>query len=272
MISALREAGASVLADPITTQNEFEIDLVYLDAFNSEQKGMIQYAASRYEEIIIEDLPDYEFTQDWSGTCGNQTIVIHKGERIDDLRIYVAFPPEGSPYRGSGMPRIVRDNGLPLVGCMTFMEEALRNKRLRLPLHEITHVLGFTKYVWTPKNLLQGFPDDDPHFTGEKAIAAFNTAGGQDYTGAKVPVSKFLSDGRLDGSHWDFSVIADVMGARSGLDNNYETRLSTITLASLADLGYKVDMSLADETLLLKQSNLSAKPVAHADHWCGVGR
>ena len=64
------------------------------------------------------------------------------------------------------------------------------------------------------------------------AIAAFNDAGGRNYTGAKVPV---------DGSHWRYSVLeGDLMVPGGG------RALSAITVQSLADLGYGVDVTQAD--------------------------
>ena len=71
-------------------------------------------------------------------------------------------------------------------------------------LHEIGHVVGFGGSVWGQTGFRQNLSRDDPnadtHFNGPLAIAAFDDAGGRNYTGAKVPVQK------MDGSHWRGSV------------------------------------------------------------------
>ena len=105
-------------------------------------------------------------------------------------------------------------------------------------IHEIGHVLGFGP-IWDDLGFSQNLSWDDPnadtHFNGPLALAAFNDAGGGDYTGAKVPVQK------MDGSHWRWPVLeGELMGPYGG------GALSAITVQSLADLGYGVDVTQAD--------------------------
>ena len=123
------------------------------------------------------------------------------------------------------------------MGCMSF---DLTGPYLMITgLHEIGHVLGFTGTVWNEfgylKNLSRDDPNADTHFSGPLAIEAFDDAGGRDYAGRKVPVK------RMDGSHWRYSVLkGEVMGPQGGVS------LSAITVQSLADLGYGVDVAQAD--------------------------
>ena len=70
------------------------------------------------------------------------------------------------------------------------------------------------------------------HFNGPLAIAAFNDAGGRDYTGKKVPVS---------GGHWRRPVLSGELMVSGG-----GAALSAITVQSMADLGYGVDVTQAD--------------------------
>ena len=103
-------------------------------------------------------------------------------------------------------------------------------------LHEMGHVLGFGP-IWHHFRFLQDYSRDnrnrDKHFNGPLAIAAFDDAGGRDYTGAKVPV--------VDGGHWRRPVLhGELMSSGGG------SALSAITVQSLADLGYGVDVSQAD--------------------------
>ena len=138
--------------------------------------------------IIKEDLPDYKFTQGWSATCNGQSYRIPVGERIDDLRIYVTKAEVAGTASYPGVFRMTPK--LPVLGCIE-----VRGDDLDVNLHEMGHTLGIgIGMIWD--DLIQD-PNGDIHFNGPLAIAAFNDAGGWDYTGAKVPVTK-------GGGHWRF--------------------------------------------------------------------
>ena len=237
-ISVLESNGVRVFFDSFRVVGDFDIELVFLDHFTENQKNVLRYVARRWMAVITEDLPDYEFTQGWSGRCGDQSYEIPAGERIDDLRIYISTFEGGSAV-GWGSPRLLREeNHLPILGCMAF--DLKRANLLITGLHEAGHVLGFGRLVWGNLGLLQDLSHDDPnadtHFNGPLAIAAFNDAGGRNYAGAKVPVQK------MDGSHWRGNVFdqGELMLPWVG------GALSAITVQALADLGYGVDVTQAD--------------------------
>ena len=206
-----------------------------------------------------------------AASCGNQSFEILKGERIDDLRIYVGYIEPGDWATARGGPALLRDNHLPVVGCMSFEPIDIFYDIYFTGLHEVGHVLGFGFSTWTNHNLLQesswDFPDGDPHFNGPLAVAAFDEAGGDVYTGAKVPVAGFLPNGEQDNSHWRASVFGDELMTVEG---GGKRALSMITLQSLADLGYSVDLSQADAYTL--SAPRAAKSVADQDRqpFCDV--
>ena len=257
-IHTLEERGVVVFFSSIV-ESAFDIELVFLEDFSDSRKRKIGFAAQRWASIITADLPDYEFPSDWQASCGNQSFEIRKGERIDDLRIYVGFTDSGDWAIGRGWPSLLRDNHLPVVGCMVFRPLGVFGNTYFTGLHEIGHVLGFGT-TWTNNGLLRepswDFPDGDPHFKGSLAVAAFDEAGGHDYRGAKVPVAGFLPNGEHDNSHWRSSVFGDELMTATG--GNKEP--SAITLQSLADLGYSVDISQADPHTLPALG--AAKPAA----------
>ena len=240
-IPALQSSGATVSFDPFH-EGDFDIELVFLDQFTGAEKNVLRAAARRWMSVITEDLPDYEFTQGWSGECGDESFRIPSGERIDDLRIYVTSFDGGGDVLGWGSPRVFRESHLPVLGCMGF--DLLRANLRITGLHEIGHVLGFGR-VWRNLDLLRD-PNGDPHFAGPQAIAAFNDAGGRNYTGKKVPVQE-------DGVHWRGSLLnGDLMVPWGG------GSLSAITVESLADLGYGVNVTQAD-AYTLPSAKASAK-------------
>ena len=246
-ITFFGERGVHVEYDSFR-KGSFDIELVFLGPFTAGQKSRVEWASRRWMSVISDDLPAYEFTQDHSAACGGRSFDIDAGEVIDDLRIYVT---SHNGLQSFGGPTVVRDNGLPVLGCMEIVVP-LRPWLLRDPSHQIGHVLG----VGTLWGDLLRDPNGDTHFSGPLAIAAFDNAGGRASTGAKVPVE-------ADGRHWRYPVLKGELmvhkgelmlheGVYSGLDWRSEGgaevgALSRITVQALADLGYGVDVTGADE-------------------------
>ena len=189
-IPRLQAQGVKVRFNPNPFRgSDFDIEFVFLDPFTDSQKNVFPIVARRWTWVITEDLPDYELTRGWSGQCGDQSFEIPAGERIDDLRIYVtSFDSDDFPgIAGRGGPNLLRDNThLPVLGCIDLAKGA---NDITI-LHEIGHVLGFGP-VWDDLGLYQNPPDGDEHFNGPLAIAAFNDAGGWNYTGKKGAVGEF---------------------------------------------------------------------------------
>ena len=177
-------------------------------------------------------------------------------------------------FSGLGSPKVLRETYQPVVGCVQFnLTEVLARKTdirdLSIALHEIGHVLGIGTlwYDFIQKS------SGDAHFNGPLAIAAFDDAGGRNYTGAKVQVER-------DGAHWRQSILdREFMSRSSGWI------LSAITIQALADLGYNVDATQANSytmdildpnTLTSAAGKASAKIAAPSTHAqpefsCGVG-
>ena len=158
-------------------------------------------------------------------------------ERGRAPRIYVGAGQQSLGVHGTGALYILREEShLPAVEYMTF--DLSHPNLLITGLHEIGHVLGFASEVWDEFGFYQNSPNGDGHFNGPLAIAAFDDAGGRDYKGANVP----LQNGE---SHWNVSVLeGELMTPYGG------GTLSAITVQTLADLGYGVDVTQADDFTL----------------------
>ena len=231
----------------------FNIDLIFSgDPINETQAAAFERAANYWMAVLADtELTDVTLDTTPLG-CGEDTAE-QRMASADDLvivanvrqtnRIGLAF---------GGVCRIRDQSGLPYVGRIIVSSEALGNLEQwadaqstsglelleSLILHEIGHVLGIGT-LW--RDFIGGSSSDDPHFTGPLAIAAFDDAGGADYAGgAKVPVEERIE------AHWREDVFdgdeqAEVMTPTITIGAS----LSAITIQSLADLGYTVDVSLA---------------------------
>ena len=252
----------------------FRIEIVFLesasgDGYNASQKALFHKAAARWMSIITGDISDSDFSDNpidrWDDLLKARIFV---DDTVDDLRIFVGIGDiDGARGTlGRGGTRIVkrnRDQGtlVTKIGVIAidrddleWMSETLLSDVI---LHEMGHVLGFGT-LWEALDLVRG--ESDVHFTGPRAIRAFDDAGGRSYSGPKVPAES-------DSSHWRGSVFGDeLMIASIRTDLTGPLPLSKVTIQSLADLGYQVDVGQADQYRLPDPAG--AKPVAeHLVHW-----
>ncbi len=242
---------------------DFDIDVVFLDHGTPSQDEIVRDAARRWESVIARGAPDIDFggvnavprNQCFSG----QPAVT---DRVDDLRVWVVIDSidgVGGGIARSG-PCQWRISVFPasdtiyketVVGAI-LLDEAdvarMEANGLLLPVvvHEMAHVLGFGT-GWEEHRLLRNpsLPANlgaDTHFTGRLAAAAFAAAGGAGYDGAGVPVENRSEAGSSD-RHWRESVFGgELMTPFVGGGH----ALSLITIESLADMGYGVDITQAE--------------------------
>ena len=254
-IAALVRRGVAVFFESFR-QGDFDIELVYLDPFTEFQKRVVEYAARRWMSILPEDLQDIEFDRSVSGGCFDHSFTISRGERIDDLRIYVVFLPQewsDAGIAGAAGPSLIRNaSGKTAVGCMALSPVPRLSRFFReLTLHEMGHVFG-VGILWDIQDLY-----GDAHFNGPLAIDAFNSAGGRNYPGPKVPVQREV------GGHWRASVFQTELMIPYLHGRGW---LSAITVQALADLGYSVDVTQADPYTLPDAAQTRAE-IASIDSW-----
>ena len=234
----------------------FDIDLIFVGDFTEDQKELFRKAARRWEAIITSDIPDQKIVRDSDSIVQDSDCVNDASLIVDDLRIYAEITDIDGPHGTLALagPEHVRDPSLlPVTGCMEFDVADINSIDLYSTIvHEMGHVLGFGT-IWHRLGLLRDrsldaddepiVPVPDTHFSGRLAIEAFDDAGGASYRGNKVPVENQGGPGSQDG-HWRESVFGDEI--MSPFASDREEPLSAITIQSLADIGYAVDVSQAN--------------------------
>ena len=236
------------------SEQGFQIELIFATSVTRTQRAAFVRAAERWMTILAPtELPDSREPRTW--TCGNDPRFERYVETIDDVMIVAAVDeidgPGGTLAQAGACWRRV-GTLMPLYGRMEFdvadLERLERRGTLEdVVLHEMGHVLGIGT-IWSRLGLLRDPASEteapDTHFTGPLAIDAFDEAGGTGYRGAKVPVENMGGPGSRN-SHWRETVLRTELmtpSVRVGGSNP----LSTITIQSLADLGYSVDTTVAD--------------------------
>ena len=215
----------------------FTITVVFLGGLTTAQKNAFKNAANRWSKVIVGDLPD----------------VVVNGQVIDDVLIEASGVAIDGPggILGQAGPTHLRPASagaakfIPAKGRMQFDTADLANMQANGTLgdvitHEMGHVLGIGT-IWTAKGLLTGSSGNNPTFTGTNAKKEYGTLKG---TGpSAVPVENTGGPGTKN-SHWRETVFRNEL--MTGFVAGPPNPMSRLTVASLKDLGYVVDMTKAE--------------------------
>ena len=254
------------LLDRTESDTSFDIELRYLGTQpTSAQKNTIRAAADFWESAVTGDLARWIIINSgWKCEDDDPTVF---GDVIDDLRIYIRLQSIDGPGGTIAIagPCYRRAGGLPFIGDVSFDTadltrigtEGLR----RVAIHEVAHVLGYgVSSQWNDLlvNSAVDYLADNPgaatlpdtHFAGSAAVSAFDELlDGAAYPGAKVPVENDTDRygrGGLD-AHWREAVFGnELLTAAISTNSQVSQPLSKVTIASLADLGYRVDLTRAE--------------------------
>jgi len=259
-------AHASVKAKSgAAVKSAYKIEVRFLGGLNATQKKAFRTAADRWSKVIVGDLPSVKVGTDI----------------IDDLLIEAQGVPIDGPGKilGQAGPTNLRPASagasafLPAKGIMSFDTADLAKMQADGTLndvitHEMGHVIGIGT-VWTHKGLLAGAGGANPTFKGSNARREYGVLKG---TGpAAVPVENLGGPGTRD-SHWRESVFKNEL--MSGYIAAPGNPLSRLTVASLLDLGYVVNLAAAEPYSLpdlhaiaeggLLAAEVAGEPTAHA--------
>jgi Leishmanolysin len=216
--------------------NTYDIKVRILGGLNSRQQAAFKTASAFWGRIISADVPSASVD----------------GEVIDDLLV------EAVGTRIDGVGRILGQAGpthlrpgtmLPVKGHMEFDRDDLARMETdrsldRVIMHEMGHVIGIGT-LWRPKNLLAARGSANPTFTGAKTQREYaRLAGG---IARPVPVENTGGPGTREG-HWRDRIFGNEL--MTGFISPGANPISRVTLASLEDLGYRVNYAAAEQYLL----------------------
>lgn len=216
---------------PSDPTSGYQVDVV-ATGFTAAQQQILRQASQQWQRVIVGDVPDQYY----------------RGQRVDDVLIEISAQTIDGPGAILGYAQTTdfrRDSGLPFHGVIvidTADVAAMSSRDLQeVMTHEIGHILGFG-VIWDRLGLLTGAGTSNPGFTGAQAVAEYNALFHTHVTA--VPVEADGGPGtRL--SHWRESVFHTEL--MTGWHNGGAVNaLSRITVASMADLGYQVNLGAAN--------------------------
>lgn len=243
-----------VTSDPVTlhvsppSSDQYGITLRYDESVTTEQRALFAAAADRWSWAVRTGLADTSLVAA-ADACGTGEPAINT--IVDDLLIDVTVEPiDGAGgVLGEAGPCFVRaSGGLPISGVMRFDVADVAGLTAAgqfddVILHEMGHVLGigvlWDGLVWSPAGGL-------PSYLGLVARGAYDAVSG--VPRPAIPVEALGGEGTA-GAHWRESVFGSEL--MTGWLNPGTNPLSAVSIGSLADLGYGVDLAVADDFSLV---------------------
>lgn len=261
-----------------TVATQYNIVVRYFgDPMSQANQALFENAAARIEAIITGDVTDaLAQNTDLNSFC-NTTGLPTLNETIDDIIIYAAITTmdgvgstlaQASPCVGRPTPSgTMVAAGIMKFDVADFSSLASGGNIQEVILHEMLHVLGSGTIWSTDRALISGQGTSDPRFLGAQARQACQAFGGVVTCASSVPLENTGGSGTRD-FHFRESVFGTEL--MTGFLNNGVNPLSSMTIASMADLGFVVN-NLANDpytfTGVTQMSGLAA-PAA----WEQVGK
>lgn len=221
------------------TDSPFTIEVRFLGGLSDAQKKAFSTAADRWAQVIVGDLPS----------------VMINGEVIDDVVIDAQGTSIDGPggILGQAGPTHLRPESagsaalLPARGIMSFDTADLAHMEREGTLndvitHEMGHVLLFGT-GWDLKGMLKGIGTENPGFTGKAAVKEYRALLSDGRRPTRVPVENTGGQGTRD-AHWRESIFHHEL--MSGFIAQPGNPLSRLTVASMQDMGYQVDLEAAE--------------------------
>lgn len=233
------------------------------DGGTPRQREAVTKAVVRWQKVIVGHVGTRNFSAP-AGECHSSIPAIN--ESVEDLLLFVEIAAIDGPRNilgQAGPCYVYTPANLTLMGFLQLdaadLELMLTDGTLdNVVTHEIGHILGIGTLWNYRRTLLTGAGTADPFFLGAEARSQFGLLP-NNYAGTPVPVENTGGAGTRD-AHWRKSVFnTELMQGFS----NPSMPMSRVTVGSLADLGYTVDLNGADNFSFL--SALRSTPLVERE-------
>ena len=224
------------------TRSNFDITFRFLGTPTAEQQSLVRQAGARWELAITGDLPEVNASIP-AGQCLAASPAVSR--TVDDILIdieVVAIDGPGGIIGQAGpcwtsdyMPffgalQVDSDDAAGLVSSGLFDE---------VVVHELAHILGLGTLWSYGRTLIDESNSSQYRFVGPAASTEWSALGG---LGSGVPIEMTGGAG-TQYSHWSEATF-DTELMTGWIDNT--NQISRLTIGSLADLGYTVNLDAAD--------------------------
>ncbi|UDY35355.1 leishmanolysin-related zinc metalloendopeptidase [Dermatobacter hominis] len=235
-------AAASEPVAPPPSSSPYDIVIRPIGSVAPGVLATFETAAQRWERTITADVPDVSVSG-YRGCTNLAAPVSSIDDLVIDVQITSIDGPGGVLGQAGPCANALAD-GLPRAGTMRFDSADVATWMANggfeaIVLHEMAHVLGYGTR-WTGFSLLTGSGGSDPRFVGPLATAEWQALSGES---TAVPVEATGGAGTAY-AHWRDSTFGNEL--MTGMIGLGASPLSRVSIASLGDLGYQVDLSQAD--------------------------
>ncbi len=253
--------GRSVTFTASASASAFDVEIRFVGATpRAAVQQAFASAVARWKTVIVGDLQRTTVNRG-SGWCGLSWLPA-VNETINDVVIYARI--DSIDHRGDSTGNVLGraapclanvNTRLPAAGIMEFdsldIGDLVADGSLTdVIVHEMGHVLGIGTLWNFERSLLVGPGSADPYFVGPVARTQFAALNTVTYSGNPVPVENQFGPGTRD-SHWRESILRNEL--MTGFLNRGANPLSRISIGSLQDMGYTVNLNAGDAYSLTAQ-------------------
>ena len=259
----IAQARASIAAELAPAAvSPFTIEVRFLGGLTPKQKKAFKSAADRWSRVIVGDLPSVKVDNE----VIDDVVILAQGSPIDGVGgiLGQAGPTHLRP-QGAGVAAF-----LPAKGKMTFDTADLKQMEQDGTLERRDHprdgARAGDRDGLDVQILAQGSGHDEPNVLGEGGDEGIRPPEGTDRQADPGPGREHGGPGTAD-SHWRETVFrSEMMTGFIGASGN---PLSRMTVGSLQDLGYVVDLNAAEpyslpNLLVLAEEGLLGAPLEGA--------
>ena len=224
-----------------------QIDVRYLSDITPALQTAVTTAAAKWTRALSKNLGDFPLTLPANSCFAGQPPINETHHNLLHFVSVAQIDGPGGALALTSVCRLSNRDTLPILSNTIFDRADLDSMDARgtlqgVVMHEMGHALGFVPNTYVSK-LLSGGGTNDPFFSGITARSEFAKHGAW-YSGVTVPLEDTRGLGPND-PHWRLSVFGDELMI-SVVGRGLKSPLSSITLGFFQDIGYNVDLSVAD--------------------------